>query len=90
MTFQEDKIEAFLNNFHQTKHLIRGFEGCLHLELLQDAENPCIFCTYSHWASEEYLNLYRDSALFKEVWSFTKALFADKPTAFSVFRLEIV
>ena len=90
MTFQEDKVEAFLNNFHQTKHQIRNFEGCKHLELLQDAENKNIFCTYSHWESEEFLNSYRDSLLFKEVWSFTKALFADKPVAFSVFRVEVV
>ena len=27
MRFQEDKIEAFLNNFEEVKHHIRNFEG---------------------------------------------------------------
>jgi heme-degrading monooxygenase HmoA len=90
MTFQPDKIEAFLTNFQQTKHLIRGFEGCQYLELLQDAQNPNVYCTYSHWDSEKSLEIYRNSKLFTEIWGFTKTLFADKPTAFSVHRVEIV
>jgi len=90
MTFQEDKVSLFLENFHQNKHLIRHFEGCKHLELLQDLNAPHIFMTYSYWDSEEHLNNYRDSELFKGVWAFTKALFADKAQAFSVNRVEIV
>ena len=46
--------------------------------------------TYSHWESEEALNKYRDSELFKSVWSFTKALFAEKPQAFSTKKLQEV
>ncbi len=34
--------------------------------------------TYSRWQSEAALNQYRDSELFKSVWSFTKALFFRK------------
>jgi quinol monooxygenase YgiN len=90
MTFQPEKVEAFLANFHETKHLIRGFEGCQHLELLQDTQNPNVYCTYSHWSSEKSLENYRKSQLFTTVWSFTKTLFADKPLAFSVHRIEIV
>ena len=90
MTFKEDKIDDFLKNFEENKHKIRGFRGCSHLELLQDAHKQHIFCTYSHWESEEYLENYRNSELFKRVWENTKILFADKPIAFSVYNLETV
>jgi heme-degrading monooxygenase HmoA len=44
--------------------------------------------TYSIWDSEEVLEQYRDSELFKSVWTFTKTLFSDKPTAFSAKKIE--
>ncbi len=87
MRFQEDKIEAFLENFHQIKEKIRGFEGNQRLELYQDKNDPCIFFTYSFWETEDHLENYRNSELFKGVWSYTKAMFSDKPEAWSVDRL---
>lgn len=86
MTFRPEETTAFQALFETRKHLIRGFAGCLHLELWQDAQSPEIFFTYSHWESEEHLNKYRFSELFKDVWSQTKALFAAKPEAWSVNR----
>ena len=83
MEFKEELVPAFLENFHANKEHIRNFPGCLHLELWQDENQKNIFVTYSHWKSEESLNQYRDSELFKGVWSFTKTLFAAKPMAFS-------
>ena len=90
MTFQEDKIEDFLAIFNRSKRLIRGFEGCRHLELLRDKNVENIILTYSHWLSEEHLNTYRDSELFKTTWAATKALFSDKPVAFSSESVEVV
>ena len=90
MTFQEDKVEAFLENFEKIKNKIRGFDGCEHLELWRDANDPNIFVTYSHWQSEEHLNAYRHSELFKGVWTYTKPLFAAKTSAFSVHKIEKV
>jgi quinol monooxygenase YgiN len=83
MTFQANKTADFLAIFNATKDKIRNFAGCQHLELLQDNENPAIFMTYSHWASADALENYRNSALFQATWASTKALFADKPVAFS-------
>ncbi len=83
MTFREDKTEEFLEIFRQSKDKIRGFAGCNHVELLQDVNHPNIYSTYSLWDSEEDLNNYRDSELFGQVWKATKALFADKPQAWS-------
>lgn len=87
MRFQEDKIEAFLNNFEEVKHHIRNFEGNRFLELYQDKNDKRIFFTYSYWENEEALENYRKSSLFDGVWTYTKTLFSDKPEAWSVDRL---
>lgn len=88
LVFSNDKVADFLKNFEEIKHKIRSFEGCSKLELLQDAENPNIYYTYSCWDTEEHLNQYRESAFFDQTWAFTKSLFADKPMAFSVHKVD--
>ncbi|WP_338378618.1 antibiotic biosynthesis monooxygenase family protein [uncultured Flavobacterium sp.] len=87
MRFQEDKIETFLENFEENKNHIRNFEGNRLLELYQDKNDPRIFFTYSYWENESDLENYRKSELFGGVWKFTKALFSDKPEAWSVDKL---
>ena len=84
MHFKEESIEQFVSLFEERKTLIRGFAGCKHLELWQDAQDARIFFTYSIWESETHLNHYRFSELFKDTWAKTKALFAGKPQAWSV------
>ena len=84
MTFVPEKVNEFLEVFHTSKQLIRNFKGCSHLELLNDINTPNIFFTYSYWENEDALNNYRDSELFKNVWSKTKILFSDKTRAWSV------
>lgn len=84
MTFQPEEVTAFQQLFDQTKHLIRHFDGCERLELLRDVNQPHVFFTYSWWQSEDYLNKYRYSDLFKNVWSQTKVKFAEKPQAWSL------
>ncbi len=81
MTFQPDKTEDFIAIFESSKLKIRAMEGCWHLELWR---RDNIFFTYSIWESEAALNDYRHSELFKDTWSRTKALFADKPEAWSL------
>lgn len=88
LTFQEDKIADFLNNFNEIKHQIRNFEGNEFLELYQDKQDIRVFFTYSYWKDEAALEKYRQSELFNEVWSYTKTLFADKPEAWSVDKLD--
>ncbi len=87
MGFQEDKISEFLENFHQNKSKIRGFEGCEFLELYRDKHNTNRFFTYSYWKDEEALENYRNSELFKNVWANTKILFNEKPEAWSVDKV---
>ena len=88
MSFHEEHIDAFLENFNKNKELIRNSTGNRLLELYQDKNDSCIFFTYSYWKDENALEKYRKSALFNEVWSYTKTLFADKPEAWSVDKLD--
>ena len=84
MTFEPSKTKDFIQVFDASKELIRNFEGCSHLKLLNDINSPNIFFTYSHWESEAHLDAYRSSELFQTTWARTKVLFAAKPEAWSV------
>ena len=88
LSFHEENIPAFLENFELVKNQIRNFPGNRLLELYQDKNNASIFFTYSYWESEEDLENYRKSELFTEVWDFTKKLFNDKPEAWSVDKVD--
>ena len=87
LSFHEEHIPAFLANFELNKNKIRNAPGNRFLELYQDKNNKNIFFTYSYWETDEDLENYRKSELYKEVWSFTKKLFNDKPEAWSVDKL---
>jgi (4S)-4-hydroxy-5-phosphonooxypentane-2,3-dione isomerase len=87
MVFHEEHIPAFMENFEINKEKIRNSNGNRLLELYQDKNNACVFFTYSYWETENDLENYRKSALFGEVWKFTKTLFKEKPEAWSVEKL---
>ncbi len=87
MSFNENAIDEFLENFNKKKENIRNFKGCRFLELYRDKTNTNIFFTYSYWNTEADLENYRHSDLFKEVWAKTKPLFNDKPHAWSVDKV---
>ncbi len=89
MTFRPEEVPAFLELFETRKATIRAFKGCTHLELWQDSSQPNILFTYSNWETEEHLNHYRFSEFFKDTWGKTKALFAEKPNAWSVVQKSI-
>ena len=84
MEFTAERISDFLNIFAASRDKIRSFSGCAHLQLLQDEADSCVFFTYSHWDGEDELNTYRNSSLFKSVWSDTKKLFRAAPKAWSL------
>ncbi len=87
MSFKPESIEVFKTIFETNWQRIKGFDGCTHVELLQDENNPSVFFTYSLWQSEEHLNKYRNSELFNTVWAGTKILFNAKPEAWTVKQL---
>lgn len=87
MSFSESGINDFLNTFERNKTKIKNFKGCRLLELYRDKKDPNVFFTYSYWDSENDLEQYRQSELFKTVWSQIKPLFNAKPEAWSVDKV---
>jgi heme-degrading monooxygenase HmoA len=86
MHFKPEKIQEFEAMFDRIKEQIRNQPGCELLELYQDLSKPEEFFTYSYWQTENDLNNYRESALFREIWPTTKAMFNAPPTAHSVVK----
>lgn len=89
MSFRPETVPAFLELFRNSQNQIRQMPGCCFLELWQDADQPFVYCTHSHWESAEALNNYRHSELFGQVWPATKALFAVPAQAFSVHQVSL-
>lgn len=90
LSFEPGKVNDFLAVFEQSKLQIANFPGCEGLSLLQDAHHANVFYTYSLWVSEQELENYRHSELFKNTWAATKVLFNNKPMAFSTTVNQIV
>nr|WP_299381673.1 antibiotic biosynthesis monooxygenase [Allomuricauda sp.] len=88
LTFKPENIPSFGRIFEASKPKILEFEGCELVIGYQDMTDPCVFFTYSHWKRETDLENYRKSEFFKNVWAETKALFADKPEAWSVNEIR--
>ncbi len=83
MTFREELTGDFLKLFMERREKIRNFPGCQHLELWKDPSDPRVYITFSKWEGQEFLDQYRKSKLFKETWTRTRALFEERPVAFS-------
>ena len=89
MTFQPEAVDLFVRQvFDPSKDKIRAFPGCRHMELLQSTRDHRVLFTLSYWDSEDALEQYRQSTLFKATWVKTKALFAEKAEAWSVNVLD--
>lgn len=84
MTFREDKVDAFKALFYQNCVAITASAGCRSVNLFTDAAHSATFFTISQWGSLDDLNTYRNSQLFNEVWQKTKAMFSEKPEAWSL------
>lgn len=84
MHFHAEHVDNFMTFFNTRKDDILAFEGCQHLELWRDTNDPAIFFTYSIWGSEAHLNRYRYSDFFKDTWAQTRPLFKQKAEAWSL------
>ncbi|MBX7052459.1 MAG: antibiotic biosynthesis monooxygenase [Flavobacteriales bacterium] len=84
MTFRSEAVPAFTEIFDKYKERIRGAAGCTHLVLLQQSDEPWVFFTYSKWENEKFLDDYRYSATFAEVWPQVKVMFAAPAEAWTV------
>jgi quinol monooxygenase YgiN len=85
LTFRPEAVQTFLSEvFEPSKARIRAFPGCLHMELLQQADQPNVLFTLGIWENEAALARYRESELFQDTWKKTKALFGDRASAWTV------
>ena len=90
MTFKVEGVQDFLDLFDAYKEQIRSQEGCSRLELIRDIHREHVFFTYSFWEDESYLEKYKDSEVFGQVWPKTKALFSEKPEAWSTRQIHVI
>lgn len=84
MHFKEEEVKAFLQFFDGVRHQIEAMPGLINLKIYQDQANEQLVFTLSSWLDQSHLDDYRKSELFAEVWPKTKALFADRPEAWSL------
>jgi len=80
------KVNTFLDLFNETRDKIANFDGCMGLELFNSINAENVIFTYSTWKSEQHLENYRNSELFKQTWSKTKEMFSNKPEAWSLMQ----
>jgi (4S)-4-hydroxy-5-phosphonooxypentane-2,3-dione isomerase len=85
MKFKAEEKDNFLSIFESKKKLIASFEGCTFLELRHSKKNRNWLMTFSIWKNENFLELYRHSKIFEEVWSNVKPLFCEKAEALTIF-----
>ncbi|MDB4161258.1 antibiotic biosynthesis monooxygenase [Bacteroidia bacterium] len=84
MTFKPEETANFLDYFETIKDDIASAPGIVSLRIYQDTNNSNVVFTHSKWLSDSYLDAYRASEIFGKVWPKTKALFDDKPMAWSL------
>jgi heme-degrading monooxygenase HmoA len=84
LTLQPDKAAEFEHLFYQSQPLIEKFEGCQKTDLFKVSGSNAGYFTISYWHSEQELENYRNSELFKEVWSKVKPLFSKKADAWTL------
>ncbi|MEZ5014691.1 MAG: antibiotic biosynthesis monooxygenase family protein [Chitinophagales bacterium] len=84
MTFDPASVDSFLRIFHNAQHRIEAFHGCKGVDLCRDLTQPNVFMTLSLWETAGDLEMYRKSELFNVTWGETKALFSQRPEAWSL------
>ena len=55
MSFESDRVADFLAMFAERYPLIKHFEGCISLRLMQDEQHPNVYYTISEWKSAQQL-----------------------------------
>lgn len=88
LTIRLEEVESFREIFQTSKETILSMPGCHHVECLQSVDDPRLFFTYSHWDSVADLNNYRHTDKFADIWKRTKALFDDRPEAWSTEEVD--
>ena len=89
MTLMPEKANTFIQVFREAQQQIQGFEGCKYTKLVKDLHDENTYFTISEWEHERYLNQYRESDFFAQVWKSAKTTFSDKAIAWSLEDISI-
>jgi heme-degrading monooxygenase HmoA len=84
MEFTKEQTVVFLAYFDSIKSRISEMPGLVNLRLYQDVNDPNVVFTHSTWLNKDYLESYKKSKLFGEIWPKTKLLFASDAVAWSL------
>lgn len=88
MHFKPELKKDFIILFYESVEVIKKFEGCLDVVLLEDADDESSLCTLSFWKDLSHLENYRKSEFFKSTWHKTKSLFSQKAQAWSLIEVK--
>ena len=84
MEFREEEVENFKKLIQPFQDEIKKFEGCQSVTIMNDKNVPTRFFSYSTWLTEDHLDAYRNSELFKTTWAKAKSMFATNAQAWTV------
>ncbi len=84
LEFKSNEIPAFIKLFNKHQSDLLSVAGCQSVTLVRDGKAPHKFLTISEWESEAYLEDYRKSPLFKNIWQQVKPMFAAKASVESL------
>ncbi len=87
LSFKEAHCTEFENYFTQICEQIKSQEGCLDVKLFSENHDTGVFFTLSKWEHDDFLQAYRKSELFGEVWPKVKKWMKDKPEAWTINEL---
>ena len=84
LSLQIEKAAEFETLFYQSQEQIENFNGCQKTNLFRSAGSQGQYFTISYWDTEQDLENYRATPLFKDVWSRVKPLFSAKAEAWTL------
>lgn len=87
MVFHPEHTGLFLDLFGKHALNMQEVAGCLSLQLQQDANDPRIFFTLSAWQDPQSLEAYRQSELFRKIWTLVKPLFSERAQAWTTHTI---
>ncbi|WP_236978647.1 antibiotic biosynthesis monooxygenase [Membranihabitans maritimus] len=86
--FHGEYSSTFVDKFEEYKPKLLEHEGCLGVKLYNECNAVGDFVTISTWSNQKYLDIYRESQLFRTMWSSIKPYFRKEAKAISTIEIN--
>lgn len=86
MSILESEIERYQEIVKPYKSKILSSPGCKDVQIFKDINNKSIVFSYSVWETEQDLENYRKSEMFRKVWNEVKTLFSNPAEAWTIVK----